>query len=215
MCENIFKKYQNLFITSRPGMGATTLLVNIINERHKNGDKILIFAPGDSVSDKFMDRIKVLNGEAKAEQIFPKSKHKYGNITVIDNNFLDARYIMNCVMEEDNDLIVIDESPCSKMSTREIVKLATQLKRFNRKFIFVTHLKRKISRITKKEINSPKVSHHRRAINCFDATMIVYREEYYSSEERNDEIRIYEKGAKLLYSVNVTFDFNTQQVKPL
>ena len=196
-------------------MGATTLLVNIINERQKNGDKILIFAPGDSVSDKFMDRIKVLNGEAKAEQIFPKSKHKYGNITVIDNNYLDARHIMNCVMEEDNDLIVIDESPCSKMSTREIVKLATQLKRFNRKFIFVTQLKRKISRITKKEINSPKVSHHRRAINCFDATMIVYREEYYSTEERNDEIRIYEKGAKLPYSVNVTFDFNTQQVKPL
>ena len=35
--------YQNLFITARPGMGATTLVTNIINKYLDNEKKCLIF----------------------------------------------------------------------------------------------------------------------------------------------------------------------------
>lgn len=34
--------YQNLFITARPGMGATTLAVNIINKHLDEGKKCLV-----------------------------------------------------------------------------------------------------------------------------------------------------------------------------
>lgn len=48
--------YQNLFITARPGMGASTLVANIVNKYLDEGKKCLIF---DSETRAFLSILNV------------------------------------------------------------------------------------------------------------------------------------------------------------
>lgn len=52
--------YQNLFITARPGMGATTLAVNIINKHLDEGKKCLVFAGTHDYSPKYIERVNTM-----------------------------------------------------------------------------------------------------------------------------------------------------------
>lgn len=52
--------YQNLFITSRPGMGSTTLALNIINKYLDEGKKCMVFENIDCFCTGFIERIRVV-----------------------------------------------------------------------------------------------------------------------------------------------------------
>ena len=61
--------YQNLFITARPGMGATTLAVNIINKHLDEGKKCLVFAGTHDYSPKYIEQSKENNSRATMKSI--------------------------------------------------------------------------------------------------------------------------------------------------
>ena len=52
--------YKNLFITARPGVGATTLAVNIVNKYLDQGKKCLVFENPNCFFIDYIDRIKAI-----------------------------------------------------------------------------------------------------------------------------------------------------------
>ena len=77
--------YQNLFITARPGMGATTLAVNIINKHLDEGKKCLVFAGTHDYSPKYIERVKIIRENGDMNDLLRPSIEKYGNLSVVGN----------------------------------------------------------------------------------------------------------------------------------
>lgn len=209
--------YQNLFITARPGMGASTLVANIVNKYLNNGKKCLVFESETRVFLSYVDRAKIIreNTNIDSVRVFPLFE-EYGNLTVTCNPFIFADVLLSVIEEKNYDVIVYEEYPYIflKNQTKELINLVKELRRKGKIFIFVTHLKRKVNPFTHAEKNIPSASRYRRAISCFDATAIVYRNGYYNEVEKViEEIRIYERGKKKYCAVPVEFDFQHQRVK--
>ena len=212
--------YQNLFITARPGMGASTLVANIVNKYLDEGKKCLIFDSETRAFLSYIERAKIIKEKTNIDSIRSFSIfEEYGNLTVTFHPIIDKESLLLVIEEKDYDVIVYEEAPCLffKDRTKELIELAKELRRRGKIFIFVTHLKRRNNPFTHREKNAPSISRHSRAIPHFDATAIVYRNCYYEdfkkANEDIEEIRIYERGKKKYRAVPVEFDFQHQRVK--
>lgn len=208
--------YQNLFITARPGMGASTLVANIVNKYLDEGKKCLIFDSETRAFLSYIERAKIIKEKTNIDSIRSFSIfEEYGNLTVTFHPIIDKERLLLVIEEKDYDVIVYEEAPYLffKDRTKELIELAKELRRRGKIFIFVTHLKRRNNPFTHKEKNAPSISRHSRAIPHFDATVIVYRDSYYTaSEGGTEELRIYERGEKKYRAVPVEFDFQHQRV---
>ena len=205
--------YQNFFITARPGMGATTLALNIVNKYLDEGKKCLVFEDTEYYRLKYIDRIRVIKENIGIDSIYP-CYQEYGNLTATHNYTVFIECLLGAIDEHDTDVIVYEEPANYPNRSKELIEVAKELRRRGKIFIFVTHLKRRNNPFTHREKNAPSVSRHRKAIPYFDATAIVYRNGYYDEvEEVIEEIRIYERGRKKYRSVPVEFDFRHQRVK--
>lgn len=212
--------YQNLFITARPGMGASTLVANIVNKYLDEGKKCLIFDSETRAFLSYIERAKIIKEKTNIDSIRSFSIfEEYGNLTVTFHPIIDKESLLLVIEEKDYDVIVYEEAPYLffKDRTKELIELAKELRRRGKIFIFVTHLKRRNNPFTHREKNAPSISRHSRAILHFDATAIVYRNCYYEdfkkADEDIEEIRIYERGKKKYRAVPVEFDFQHQRVK--
>jgi len=212
--------YQNLFITARPGMGATTLALNIVNKYSDEGKKCLIFDSKTRAFLSYIERARIIKEKTNIDSVRNFSMfEEYGNLTVTFHPIIDKESLLLVIEEKDYDVIVYEESPYLffKDRTKELIELAKELRRRGKIFIFVTHLKRRNNPFSHIEKNIPSVSHYRKALPYFDATAIVYRNCYYEdfkkADEDIEEIRIYERGKKKYRAVPVEFDFQHQRVK--
>ena len=212
--------YQNLFITARPGMGASTLVANIVNKYLDEGKKCLIFDSKTRAFLSYIERAKIIKEKTNIDSIRSFSIfEEYGNLTVTFHPIIDKERLLLVIEEKDYDVIVYEEAPYLffKDRTKELIELAKELRRRGKIFIFVTHLKRRNNPFTHREKNAPSISRHSRAIPHFDATAIVYRNCYYEdfkkANEDIEEIRIYEQDKKKYRAVPVEFDFQHQIVK--
>lgn len=208
--------YKNLFITARPGMGATTLALNIVNKYLDEGKKCLVFEDTEYYRLKYIDRIRVIKENIGIDSIYP-CYQEYGNLTATHNYIVWIECLLGAIDEHDADVIVYEEPANYPNRSKELIELAKELRRRGKIFIFVTHLKRRNNPFTHREKNAPSVSRHSRAIPHFDATAIVYRNCYYEdfkkADEDIEEIRIYERGKKKYRAVPVEFDFQHQRIK--
>ena len=205
--------YQNLFITARPGMGATTLAVNIINKHLDEGKKCLVFAGTHDYSPKYIERVKIIRENGDMNDLLRPSIEKYGNLSVVGNPNIYAELVLRIAEETNPDLIVLEDPHAIKMIDRELIDLAHYFKKAGKAFVFVTHIKRQINPLTHAEKSTPSASYHRKVIRYFDAVAIVYREEYYNEgviDKENQEIRLYERSSKKYKAVAVNFDFHKQ-----
>ena len=209
--------YQNLFITARPGMGATTLVTNILNKYLKNGKKCLVFDSKTRSFLSYIERERVIRENTNVDDIRKFTIfEEYDNLTVTYNPFIFSDILLSVVEEKDPDIIVYEENAnvIHENQTKELIEFAKELRRRGKIFIFVTHLKMRNNPLTHTEKNSLSVSRHRKATPYFDAAAIVYRNGYYGEvEEVIEEIRIYEPGKKKYRAVPVEFDFRHQRVK--
>ena len=212
--------YQNLFITARPGMGASTLVANIVNKYLDEGKKCLIFDSETRAFLSYIERAKIIKEKTNIDSISSFSIfEEYGNLTVTFHPIVDKESLLLVIEEKDYDVIVYEEAPYLffKDRTKELIELTKELRRRGKIFIFVTHLKRRNNPFTHREKNAPSISRHSRAIPHFDATAIVYRNCYYEdfkkANEDIEEIRIYEQDKKKYRAVPVEFDFQHQRVK--
>lgn len=210
--------YKNLFITARPGMGASTLVANIISKYLVEGKKCLVFDNKTRAFLSYIERARVIGERTNIDSVRESSLfEERGGLTVTHTPFIFADLLLSVIEEKGSDVIVYEERPASLEQTGELIKLARELKRSGKIFIFVTHLKRKRTLFTHCEKNKPSVSRYRKAIPYFDATAIVYRNCYYEDFNKADkdieEIRIYERGNKKYRAVPVEFDFQHQSVK--
>lgn len=204
--------YQNLFITARPGMGATTLVTNIINKYLDNGKKCLIFEDTEGFHLTHIERIRMIKENLDIDSIRPWVV-KNGNLVVVYNYFFEFEALLALINEYDADVIVYEASRHLLDQKYELIMLAKKLKSIGKTFIFATHIRRKINKFTRFEKNTPSVSHHHKAIPYFDATAIIYRDAYYNEGHGElEEIRIYERGKKKYRAVPVEFDFQQQRV---
>ena len=212
--------YQNLFITARPGMGASTLVANIVNNYLENGKKCLIFDSETRAFLSYIERAKIIKENTNIDSVRSFSMfEEYGDLTVTFHPIIDKESLLFVIEKKDYDIIVYEESPYLffKDRTKELIELAKELRRRGKIFIFVTHLKRRNNPFSHIEKNIPSVSHYRKALSYFDATAIVYRNCYYEdfnkADEDIEEIRIYERGKKKYRAVPVEFDFHHQRIK--
>ncbi len=205
--------YQNLFITARPGMGATTLAMNILDKYLDEGKRCLVFEDTEYYRLKYIDRMRVKKEHINIDSIYPCFQ-KYGNLTAAHNYIVWIECLLGAIDEHDADVIVYEEPENLYDTSKALIEVVEELKRQGKIFIFVTHLKRRNNLFTRREKNAPSVSRHSRAIPHFDATVIVYRDSYYTaSEGGTEELRIYERGKKKYLAVPVEFDFQHQRVK--
>lgn len=205
--------YQNLFITARPGMGASTLAVNIVNKYLDEGKKCLVFEDTECYRLKYIDRMRAIKENIDIDGIYP-CYQEYGNLVATHNYIVWMERLLGAIDEHDADVIVYEEPHNSLNKSKELIQVTKELRRRGKIFIFVTHLKRKNNFFTHTEKNTPSVSRHRKAIPYFDATAIVYRNFYYGEvEEVIEEIRIYEQGKRKYRTVPVEFDFQHQRLK--
>lgn len=207
--------YQNLFITARPGMGATTLAVNIANKCLNEGKKCLVFEGGYDYSPRYIERTKIIRENGDMNDLSRPMIQNHGNLSVVGNPSIYFELVESTVKETDPDLIVLEDPCIIKMTDQELIDLVKYFKASGKTFVFITHLKRKNNPITHAEKNIPSASRHRKAMRYFDAIAIVYRQEYYSNgvvDKENQEIRIYEQGSKKYKSVAVDFNFRKQRI---
>ena len=205
--------YQNIFITARPGMGATTLALNIVNKYLDEGKKCLVSENTNCFYTNYIERAKVMR-EGIAKEITHPCFLEYGNLKVTYHYIFEIDCVLTAIESCNADVIVYEEPYYFRDQSKELIKLCEELKRRGKIFIFVTHLKKKNGLFSCGEKITPSASRHRRAISCFDATAIVYRNGYYNEvEEVTEEIRIYERGKKKYTAVPVEFDFQHQRVK--
>ena len=204
--------YQSVFITARPGMGATTLATCIANAFLDTGARCLIFANAYRLSAHYAERIRLIREGGRLEDMF-RMENTYGKLTVVDNNYLESYSVLRKVEETSPDVVIFEEPYFLAMKERDLVLLSECLRSQDICFVFVTHIKRRRCLWFGGEQNTPQASLHRRLARHMDAVCIPYREEYYREErERCEEIRIYERGARSYRCVRVEFDFSKQRV---
>ena len=207
--------YKNLFITARPGMGASTLVANIVNKYLDEGKKCLIFDSGTRAFLSYIERARIIKEKTNIDSVRNFSMfEEYGNLTATHNYIVWIECLLGAIDEHDADVIVYEEPANYPNRSKELIEVAKELRRRGKIFIFVTHLKRRNNPFTHREKNAPSVSRHSRAIPHFDATAIVYRDSYYTASEGGiEELRIYERGKKKYRAVPVEFDFQQQRIK--
>lgn len=204
--------YRNLFITARPGMGATTLALNIVSKYLDEDKKCLVFENTNCFSTGYIERTRALREGIGIDSTPPLFK-KYGNLTVAHRYLFELDTVLSVITEHNPDIIVYEESHYSGDQSKDLIRLVGELKKMGKLFIFVTHLKRKRNFFTNYEYNAPFASRHRKAIPYFDATAIVYRNGYCDEVENViEEIRIYERGKRKYRTVPVRFDFQKQRI---
>ena len=202
--------YKNLFITARPGMGASTLIANIINSYLEYGKKCLIFESVEASRFSFVERIRVIKEDLPMEEACPWVVEQRG-LVVMYNIFFECDILLKLVDEYEADVIVYEAPKALRNQGRELVRFAEELKRRGKIFIFATHLKRRRNLLLGTEIHRPTLSKHKKAIFYFDATVIPYSSAYYG-KNGGEDIRIYEKGSKSFRSVPVEIDFSRQRI---
>lgn len=201
--KNPIYPFKNLFITARPGMGSTTLALNIVSKFLDVGKKCLIYQTTDYFFTNYIERMKCIKENIAMKNLAPCFQ-KYGNLIVILHHFFSVDYILEAVEEHDADIIVFEEPNRFWNQTKELIKLTNELKKLGKTFIFVTHIKN--SKYGDK--SKLMLSRHRKAIRHFDATAIVNRT-YFDNIE---EIRVYKKNSKRCVDVPVHFDFPKHKV---
>lgn len=197
--------YKSLFITGLPGVGLTTLAVNIVNKYLDDGKKCLIFENQNFSFIDYIDRIKVIRENKFIDNDIPYFK-KYGNLTVTHNYFFELDCVLFAVEELNADVIVYESTNFINEDAKALIKLSEELKNQGKTFIFITHIKRRSTQFYHKDPSKPKYSRYKRAIPHFDATAIVFRD-MNEDNEYVEEIRLYEKGEKKHRAIPVCFDF--------
>ena len=99
--------YQNLFITARPGMGATTLALNIVNKYLDEGKECLVFENTNCFSTGYIERTKVVRENIGRDSIQPHFK-KYGNLTVTYRYLFEPDTVLFAITEHNADVIVYE-----------------------------------------------------------------------------------------------------------
>ena len=196
--------YKSLFITGLPGIGTTTLAMNIVKKFLDSGKKCLIFQNTDCFFTDYIERIKCI--EENADMNFDKPCfQKHGNLVVSQHYLFNLECVMMAVDEYKADVIVYEEPNSFWNKRKELKKLAKELEKQGKIFIFVTHIKRG------KYLKKSKLSNsrHHTAIRHFDAAVMIYR---MYLEEDVEELRIYEKKTKKRFTVPVHFDFPKQRI---
>ena len=214
--------YKNLFITARPGMGASTLVANIVNKYLDQGKKCLVFDSETRAFSSHIDRSKVIREKTTIDKIRAfYLLEEYGNLTVTYCPIIHKETLLDVIEKKDYDVIIYEDPVCGfsefKYQTKELAELTKELREREKIFIFVTHLKRSRIPFMRIERNTLSNSRHRKAIPCFDASAIVYRNGYYEDmgeiDKDIEEIRLYERDRKKYRTVSVDFDFPHQSVK--
>lgn len=211
--------YQNLFITARPGMGATTVALNIMKKYMDLGKKCLVLSDAGRLSEHYIERMKALCEGRKP--FFPVLQvEKHGSLAVMDCNHLILDSIVNTVDELDKlegfraDVVVIDEPVRFALTDKELISLSEHFREEGIIFIFVTHIKRKLSLFLREPKSTPSASLYRRAMRHFDAVAVVFRNGFsYEVDEVTEELRIYEQSRRKYRAVPVEFDFERQTVR--
>ena len=199
--------YQNLFITARPGMGATTLATNIIRKYLDEGKKCLAFENQDSFYTNYIERIKAIRENININ-IRPYFK-KYGNLTITYHYLFSPDRVLSDIAKHGADVIVYEDPYYLKDQSKKLIKLAKELRRMGKIFIFVTHIKRRYYPFTHTQKTTLSISRYRKAIPYFDVSAIFWGVCY----DEPKEIRIYEQGKKKYRTVTVEFDFQHQRIK--
>ena len=202
--------YKNLFITARPGMGTTTLAVNIVNKYLDQGKNCLVFENSNCFFIDYIDRIKVIRENKFINNDIPCFK-KYDNLTVAHNYFFELDCVMFAAEELNADVIVYESTNLINENVKALIKLTENLTNQGKTFIFITHIKKKITQAHHKEPSKPRYSRYRKAIPHFDATAIVFRD-LNADNKYIEEIRIYEKGSKKYRAIPVCFDFPNHKI---
>ena len=108
--------YQNLFITARPGMGASTLVANIVNKYLDEGKKCLIFDSETRAFLSYIERAKIIREKTNIDSIRSFSIfEEYGNLTVTFHPIIDKESLLLVIEEKDYDVIVYEEAPYFNM----------------------------------------------------------------------------------------------------
>ena len=205
--------YQNLFITARPGMGAATLVANILNEYLNEGKKCLVFESTDCSHLTYIDRLKIIKEGLDIDSVLPWVVEN-DNLVVVYNYFFEFEAILALIDKYNADVIVYEASKNLLDQKEELIKLVEKLKSVGKVFIFTTQIKRRKNPFTHIEKNAPSVSRHSKTIPYFDATAIIFRDAYYKEGHGElEEIRVYESGNKRYRAVPVEFDFQHQDIK--
>ena len=202
--------YKNLFITARPGMGATTLIANIVNNYLQYGKKCLIFESVESSRFSFIERIRAIKEDLPMEEVCPWVVEQ-GSLVVMYNVFFECDTLLKLADEYEADVVVYEAPKALRNQGRDVVRLVEELKHRGKTFIFATHLKRRRNLLSGTEIHRPALSKHKKAIFCFDATVILYSGTYYG-KKGGEEIRIYEKGHKRFRTVPIEIDSSRQRI---
>lgn len=206
--------YQNLFITAPPGMGAATLVANIVNEYLDEGKKCLVFESTDYSRLTYIDRLKIIKEGLDIDSVLPWVVEN-DNLVVVYNYFFEFETLLALIDKYNADVIVYEASKHLLDQKEELIELVEKLKSIDKVFIFTTQIKRRKNPFTHIEKNTPSVSRHSKAIPYFDATAIIFRAAYYNEGHGElEEIRIYERGNKKYHAVHVEFDFQHQRIKP-
>ena len=201
--------YKNLFITARPGAGATTLATNIISKYLDNGKRCLVFENPNCFFIDYIDRIKAIKENKCIKTDFPYIK-KYGNLVVTHHYYFELEFVLTALEEFNADIIVFEESRTMKEDVKSLIQLARELKKRGKLFIFVTHISKNISRLWHKDPNKPLYSRYRKAIPYFDATAIIDRDIF--NDNDTEKIRLFEKRERKYRSIPIHFDFPKQKV---
>ena len=197
--------YKSLFVTGLPGVGLTTLAVNIVNKYLDHDKKCLVLENQNFSFIDYIDRIKVIRENKFIDNDISCFK-KYGNLTVAQNYFFELDCVLFAVEELNADVIVYESTNFINEDTKALIKLSEELKNQGKIFIFITHIKRRITQFHHKAPSKPKYSRYKKAIPHFDATAIVFRD-INDDNEYIEEIRIYEKDKKKYHATPVCFDF--------
>ena len=201
--------YKNLFITARPGAGATTLATNIISKYLDNGKRCLVFENPNCFFIDYIERTKAIKENKCIKTDFPYIK-KHGNLVVTHHYYFELEFVLTALEEFNADIIVFEEAQTMKEDVKSLIQLARELKKRGKLFIFVTHISKNISRFWHKDPNKPLYSRYRKAIPYFDATAIIDRDIF--NDNDTEKIRLFEKRERKYRSIPIHFDFPKQKV---
>ena len=204
--------YQNLFITSRPGMGAPELVANIVNQYLQANRKCLIFASVEGCYYTYSDRIRSIREHMEIEKVHPFVTEE-GKLVTVNNFFFECEVLLSMAERYCAEVVVYEAPRALRAQKTELIRLAQQFRQRGILFIFVTTLKRRRIPFTQRELLAPRLSRHRKAMVSFDAVAIPYRQGYYGKNDGRDEIRIYEKGERTYRAAFVEFDFTYQRIR--
>lgn len=211
--ENPIFPYQNLFITARPGAGASTLAASIVKRYLDEGKKCLVFEAATCCGLTYTERLKIINENLDIHKIRPRVIEN-GNLVVVYDFCFEYEMLLKLCDKYNADVVVYEAPRDLREVEQEVILLAEKLKNAGKAFIFITHLRRVAHPFTRAQGHTPSASQHSGAIPCFDAAAVIYREAYYNEGRGEiEEIRIYERGRRKYHAVPVEFDFQHQRVK--